>query len=66
MYEICMKNTILYYKSKNALYKRHGWNYGKILFYSKTRVELWKNSILLRCIILKMISGTNSIPKLSK
>ena len=28
-----MKNTILYYKAKNALYKRHGWNYGKILLY---------------------------------
>ena len=33
MYAICMKNTILYYKAKNALYKRHGWNYEKILLY---------------------------------
>ena len=33
MYAICMKNTILCYKAKNALYKRHGWNYGKILLY---------------------------------
>ena len=29
MYAICMKNTMLYYKAKNALYKRHGWNYEK-------------------------------------
>ena len=28
-----MKSTILYYKAKNALYKRHGWNYGKILLH---------------------------------
>ena len=33
MYAMCMKNTILYCKAKNALYKRHGWNYEKILLY---------------------------------
>ena len=55
MYAICMKNTILYYKAKNVLYKRHGWNYGKILLYQYVKfnceiitekyVEINKNNL---------------------